>query len=153
MALLAGGVGTLLGICGPFTDVSDPVFCPFVQEIYYLGITTGTSPTTYSPDEPVTRLQAAAFLSRTVDLALERGTRRAALGEFWTPRGDLPRSFLGEFPQGARERVRLTADPTDDIYLAAAAEGLAEYLVSGDRHLLDRDCAAAPWGSGAAARA
>ncbi len=31
----------------------------------------------------------------------------------------------------------VAADPADDIYLAAAAEGLADYIVSGDRHLLD----------------
>jgi predicted nucleic acid-binding protein len=31
----------------------------------------------------------------------------------------------------------IAADPADDIYLAAAAEGLADYIVSGDRHLLD----------------
>lgn len=31
----------------------------------------------------------------------------------------------------------VAADPADDIYVAAAAEGLAGYIVSGDRHLLD----------------
>jgi len=31
----------------------------------------------------------------------------------------------------------IAADPADDIYLAAAVDGLAEFLVSGDRHLLD----------------
>ena len=31
----------------------------------------------------------------------------------------------------------IAADPADDIYLATAAEGLADYIVSGDRHLLD----------------
>lgn len=35
-----------------------------------------------------------------------------------------------------KERI-VVADPADDIYLAAAVEGLAEYIVSGDRHLLD----------------
>lgn len=29
------------------------------------------------------------------------------------------------------------ADPADDIYIAAATEGLADYIVSGDRHLLE----------------
>ena len=31
----------------------------------------------------------------------------------------------------------VAADPADDIYLAAATDGLADYIVSGDRHLLD----------------
>jgi hypothetical protein len=55
LAALVGGTGSaLLGICGPFTDVSDAAFCPFVLEIFYLGLTTGTTPTTYSPDESAT---------------------------------------------------------------------------------------------------
>lgn len=33
-------------------------------------------------------------------------------------------------------RVVIT-DPADDIYIAAATDGLAGYIVSGDRHLLD----------------
>ena len=71
--------------CGPFVDVSGP-FCPFVLEIFYLGITTGTTPTTYSPADNVTRLQMAAFLSRTVDGVLRRGGRRAIANQFWTPK-------------------------------------------------------------------
>ena len=34
------------------------------------------------------------------------------------------------------ERI-VIVDPADDIYLAAAVDGLADYVVSGDRHLLD----------------
>src|SRR5262244_2705842 len=84
---LATGIGAssaLLGSCGPFTDFTDAVFCPFVLEIFYLGITTGTTATTYDPASPVSRLQMAAFLSRSVDAALKRGSRRAALDPFWT---------------------------------------------------------------------
>ncbi|HEV8116906.1 MAG TPA: hypothetical protein VGQ32_00185, partial [Thermoanaerobaculia bacterium] len=54
-------------------------------EIFTLGITTGTTATTYSPGDSVTRLQMAAFLSRSVDGVLKRGNRRAALEQFWTP--------------------------------------------------------------------
>jgi hypothetical protein len=82
-ALLAGAGSALLGVCGPFTDISDATFCPFVLEIFTLGITTGTTPTTYDPAGTVTRLQMAAFLSRTVDGVLKRGGRRAALNQFW----------------------------------------------------------------------
>jgi hypothetical protein len=83
-ALLGGAGSALLGVCGPFTDISDAAFCPFVLEIFTLGITTGTSPTTYDPTSSVTRLQMAAFLSRTVDGVLKRGSRRASLDQFWT---------------------------------------------------------------------
>lgn len=33
--------------------------------------------------------------------------------------------------------VRRSADPADDVFLACALEGRAEYVVSGDRHLLE----------------
>src|SRR6266545_5456406 len=85
-ALLLGASGAALGVCGPFTDFTDAGFCPFVLEIFYLGITTGTTPTTYDPASPVNRLQMAAFLSRTVDRALQRGSRRASLDQFWPAR-------------------------------------------------------------------
>jgi len=88
VCLMIGGSTILLGVCGPFTDVSDAVFCPFVLEIFYLGITTGTTPTTFDPTGNVNRLQMAAFLSRTVDGVLKRGGRRASLNQFSTPQND-----------------------------------------------------------------
>jgi hypothetical protein len=84
VSALGGAGAALLGVCGPFTDVSDAAFCPFVLEIFTLGITTGTTPTTYDPTTSVSRLQMAAFLSRTVDGVLRRGSRRAALDQYWT---------------------------------------------------------------------
>src|SRR5512140_653789 len=84
LVVLLGASSVLFGVCGPFTDVSDATFCPFVLEIFYLGITPGTTPTTYDPTSSVSRLQMAAFLSRTVDGVLKRGSRRAALNQFWT---------------------------------------------------------------------
>jgi len=83
-AAAALGTGSaLLGSCGPFNDFTDPAFCSSVLEIFYAGITTGTTPTTYDPSDPVIRLQMAAFLSRTVDAVLKRGGRRTALGQTW----------------------------------------------------------------------
>ncbi len=38
---------------------------------------------------------------------------------------------------GKLEINAVKADPDDDKYIAAAAEGLAEYIVTGDSHLLD----------------
>src|SRR5215510_11461195 len=85
LSLAVGGLSRVLAVCGPFTDVAADVFCPFVLEIFYLGITTGTTATTYDPAANVSRLQMAAFLSRTVDGVLKRGSRHAALGRFWLP--------------------------------------------------------------------
>ena len=39
--------------------------------------------------------------------------------------------------EGRVTRPAVAADPADDIYLAAATDGLADFIVSGDRHLLD----------------
>ena len=75
-------------------------FCPFVLEIFYLGITTGTTATTYDPAGNVTRLQMAAFLARSVDRTLARGSRRAALSQFFTPQNDqvLGLTAVGQTP-------------------------------------------------------
>jgi hypothetical protein len=102
---MLGGAGSgLLGLCGPFTDVAADAFCPFVLEIFTLGITTGTTATTYDPASAVSRLQMAAFLSRTVDGVLRRGSRRSALGQVWTAQGtaSLGITTVGLGPLGVR---------------------------------------------------
>ncbi len=48
----------------PFVDVTAPWQQQPVAWMFRSGITTGTSPTTYSPDEPITRGQLATFLYR-----------------------------------------------------------------------------------------
>lgn len=79
------------GMCGgssitlPFTDVpSSNVFFCSIAEAFFSGLTNGTSATTYNPSDPVTREQMAAFITRTQDSALRRGSKRAALRQFWT---------------------------------------------------------------------
>ena len=48
----------------PFTDVDETSFASAdIGRIFGLGITTGTSSTTYSPKDPVTREQMATFLA------------------------------------------------------------------------------------------
>ena len=90
-ALLAGGATRIVqDQCGPFTDVT-PAFCPYVLELYYLGITAGTSATTFSPDDPLTRGQGAVFIAKGLNQSLARSSPRAALGQWWTttPHWDL----------------------------------------------------------------
>lgn len=70
----------------PFLDVAgNPFFCQ-IAAAYFSGLTNGTSATTYSPADNVTREQMAAFTTRTLDQALKRGSQRAALDQFWTTR-------------------------------------------------------------------
>ncbi len=48
----------------PFTDVTDASQDDAISWMANTGITTGTSPTTFAPDETLKRAQAAAFLHR-----------------------------------------------------------------------------------------
>ena len=49
----------------PFTDVAPTSFAyDDISRVFGLGITKGTSPTTYSPQQTVTREQMAAFIAR-----------------------------------------------------------------------------------------
>ena len=93
-----GGAMTSL----PFTDVSaSNIFFCSIAQAYFTGLTNGTSPTTYSPGNPVTRDQMAAFITRTQDSALKRGSRRAAAGQWATPQNVslLNITYVGNGPQ------------------------------------------------------
>src|SRR5262249_15155007 len=131
-AVLAGAAAPLAGTCGPFTDVAADVFCPFVLEIFYLGITTGTTATTYDPASNVSRLQMAAFLSRTVDGGLKRGSRRAALDQFWTPKNA---DVLGLTTVGSSPR--LVASDGADIWVANAVSNSVSRVRASDGKLLE----------------
>src|SRR5215472_13475037 len=103
-AFLAGGaVRRVQDTCGPFTDVSASI-CPYVLEAYYTGITAGTSATTFSPDLPITRGQAAVFTTKGLSQALTRGSRRAALGQWWTTQNSAVIGYTAgfEYPQGVQ---------------------------------------------------
>jgi hypothetical protein len=82
LTLAAAAASTALGDCGPFTDVS--AFCGPILELYYVGITSGTSATTFDPNATVNRTQMALFLTRSFDQTLARSSRRAALAQWWT---------------------------------------------------------------------
>jgi S-layer homology domain len=85
----------------PFTDVpSSNIFFCVIAEAYFSGLTSGTTATTYSPSANVTRDQMAAFVTRTMDQSLKRGSRRAALNQYWTPASanDLRQTTVGTAP-------------------------------------------------------
>src|SRR5438552_129772 len=83
--ILSGAVSLLRadsGTCNnvnltlPFLDVAGNGFFCQIAEAYFAGLTNGTSATTYGPNDPVTRGQMAAFITRTLDGSLKRGSRR-----------------------------------------------------------------------------
>ena len=117
-AVLAGGaVGIVQDQCGPFTDVT-PSFCPYILELYYLGITAGTSATTFSPDDPLTRGQAAVFIAKGLNQSLARNSRRAALGQWWTT---IPHYDLGLGVTALTPVVRHVACDGADVWVAGGS--------------------------------
>jgi hypothetical protein len=72
----------------PFTDVGGvaDAFCLGIMEAFVVGITKGTMPTTFSPNDNVPRVQMTTFLQRSFDQALKRSNRRAALEQWAIPR-------------------------------------------------------------------
>ena len=66
-AFLTRAFGFKKGGSTPFTDIGDTIFRDDIAGIYRLGITVGTSPTTYSPNTRVTRGQVATFLVRALN--------------------------------------------------------------------------------------
>ncbi len=144
VALLAGAGSGLLGVCGPFTDVAGDSFCPFVLELFTLGITTGTTPTTYDPTSSVSRLQMAAFLSRTVDRTLQRASRRAAMDQFWTPQTaqSLGLTTLATGPPNS-QMLRFDGD---DIWVANYTATVSRVHASDGRLLETWGPASSAWG-------
>jgi DNA-binding beta-propeller fold protein YncE len=133
-AFAAGATHELLATCGIFTDVPDGnIFCSSILQIYYLGITGGTTATTYSPSATVTREQMAAFLARTYDRAAARTSRRAALNQWWTttPHYDqnLGLTSVGDAPQ-------FPASDGADIWVPNADGGTVSRVRASDGKLL-----------------
>jgi S-layer homology domain len=71
----------------PYTDVASVgvAFCPGIMEAYVTGVSKGTTPTTFSPGETVTRAQMTTFLQSSLEQGLGRVSRRAALDQWWIP--------------------------------------------------------------------
>jgi len=116
----------------PFTDVlaGNTFFCS-IASAYFTGLTNGTSPTTYSPSQNVTREQMAAFITRTMDQSLTRGSRRAALKQFWTPTSanDLGLTTIGN-------NAVLVASDGADLWVANAS-GTVSRVRASDGKLLE----------------
>lgn len=128
------------GVCGgssvqvPFMDVqNNPFFCE-IAEAFYSGLTVGTTPTTYSPATPVPRQEMAAFVTRTLDQSLRRGSRRAALDQFWaatSPDG------LGLTTLGAIPVSRFVRSDGADLWVANLNEDSVSRVRASDGKLLE----------------
>ena len=132
-ALAGGAVRIVQDQCGPFTDVT-PAFCPYVLELYYLGVTVGTSATTFSPDDPLTRGQGAVFAAKGLNQSLARSSRRAALGQWWTttPHWDIGLGIttVDNDPEGV-------AADGQDVWVANEPSGTVSRVRASDGKLLE----------------
>jgi hypothetical protein len=81
-----GGLYTPPAATGVFTDVpvSDPL-APWIEDLARRGITAGCGPTTYCPNDPVTRAEMSVFL-----LATEEGSTYAPPPATGTVFADVP---------------------------------------------------------------
>ena len=126
------------GSCGgatitlPFTDVAgNPFFCE-IAEAFFSELTNGTTPTTYSPSQNVPREQMTAFITRTLDQSLKRGSRRAALKQFWTPTSA---DGLGLTAVGTQP-FYVESDGSD-LWVANNGDGTISRVRASDGKLLD----------------
>lgn len=126
------------GNCGgaivtlPFTDVMGNFFFCQIAEAFFSGLTSGTTPTTYSPSQTVTRDQMAAFITRTMDQSLKRGSRRAALRQFWTPTSE---NGLGNTDVGTTP-LAVISDGAD-LWVANTSNGTISRVRASDGKLLE----------------
>jgi hypothetical protein len=114
--------------CGPFEDVSlDDPFCPAMLQMYSLGLSAGTSPTTFGPALPVTRQVLALILARGSTAAARGGSRRAALQQFWPLTGtDALAGMAGSDPFTCisdGEDVWVSLNSTGEVLRVHASDG------------------------------
>jgi hypothetical protein len=126
------------GTCGgqmttlPFTDVMSSAFFCQIASAYFSGLTNGTTATTYSPTVTVTREQMAAFITRTLDQSLKRGSQRAALDQFWTTQvaDNLGLTTVGSVPE-------LLKSDGADIWVANGGGGTVSRVRASDGRVLE----------------
>lgn len=118
----------------PFADLGTTAFCAQIAEAYYSGLTNGTSGTTYSPTSNVPREQMAAFVTRTLDQALLRGNRRAALDQWWTS-GPHYNVSLGLTSVGSGP-VLLKSDG-EDVWVANGTSGTVSRVHASDGRVIN----------------
>jgi hypothetical protein len=138
LTVLSSRIKADSGSCGgvpitlPFTDVQGSAFFCQIAAAYFSGLANGTTATTYSPGNVVTREQMAAFITRTMDQSLKRGSARAAAKKWWTPQDatNLTLTTVGASPQ------QVKYDGTD-LWVANLLSGSVMRIRPGDGKILD----------------
>lgn len=145
---LSGAVSLLradTGTCGganvtlPFTDVVGNGFFCAIAAAYFSGLTNGTTATTYSPNDAVPRAQMAAFITRTLDQSLKRGSKRAALNQFWTTTPQYAVTVGGSKlgTTGVGSGSGLVASDGVDLWVASASNAIVGRVRASDGKYLE----------------
>ena len=138
LVLFLGAAFRVLADCAafglPFNDLGSTTFCAEIAEAYFSGLTNGTTPTTYAPSNNVTRQQMAAFVTRTLDQSLLRGSRRTAIAQRWnsSPHYDLS---LGLVPM-AGNPPSVQSDGRD-LWVAQSTSSSVSRVRASDGTVLD----------------
>ena len=98
----------------PFTDIGEVSVSAHkaIRDIFELGVTTGTTDTTFSPENPVSRAQMAAFITRALAHTNARPAGITAQG---------PSTAFVEAPSGTGDgggSVNLSVSIRDDMHAA-----------------------------------
>ena len=120
----------------PFTDLTANWYKPAILWAYQNNVVAGTSPTTFDPDQPVTREQIAVILTQYMFhvLKMERTWTPADLSKF--PDGANVSSWAKEAMQDAVALglINGTKAPDDKVYLdpqgSAARQQVATILMN-----------------------
>ena len=120
----------------PFTDLTAHWYKPAILWAYQNNVVAGTSPTTFAPDQPVTREQIAVILTQYMFhvLKMERTWTPADLSKF--PDGANVSSWAKEAMQDAVALglINGTKAPDDKVYLdpqgSAARQQVATILMN-----------------------
>jgi hypothetical protein len=138
LTVLSSQIKADTGTCGgtsvtlPFTDVmGNPFFCQ-IAAAYFSGLTNGTTATTYSPGQMVTREQMAAFTTRTLDQSLKRGSEQVIAEKLWIPQNA---NSLGLTPVGSSPQL-VEFDGTD-LWVANASSASVMRIKASDGRVLD----------------
>ena len=115
----------------PFTDLTANWYKDAVLWAYQTGVSAGTSETTFSPDDPVTREQVAVLLYEFADKVLELGGAEtpADLSQF--PDGDQVSSWAREAMADAVALGIINGTKVDDqVFLAPQGSATRDQIAT-----------------------
>ncbi len=122
----------------PFDDIGNSFAEPSIEALYSLGVTAGTSPTTFSPRATVTREQMATFLGRLYEVLVPQPCSPAA-----TPFVDVDAASYAAGPIGCMYRLGITAGTSPTRYSPRAPvsrEQMAAFLARFYDEVSDNSC-------------